>query len=145
MQNDSHIIFADLKYVFLNAADFVEAANRLIRNRRHIHDAQSGLVLSPGEQVDVGELFEVLGRLQRGAVRSSQMKRAKDKARQNGNVLCGNASYGFQIVHDGRGRAHKVPDEKERKLMSDLILWREENNTWPEVDELSKKHRYKNR
>ncbi len=145
MQSDSHIIFADLKLAFLNSSDFIDTAARLIRSRRHIHDASSGLVISPGEQVDVDDLFRVLGRLQDGAVRSAQQKRYKDKARANGHLINGNPSHGFQIVRDNRGRAHKVPDERERQLMSDLIRWREEDNSWPEIEKLARHYRYKNR
>ncbi len=144
MQNVSHVIFADLRYAFLNSSDFIETAARLIRCGRHVHDASSGLVLSPRGDVGVSELFEVLERLQANAVRSAQNKKLKDEARKNGRMLNGTAVYGFKIIRDDKSRPFLVPDWKERKLMSELIRWRDEGFTWAECVTQARVRKFKN-
>ena len=142
--NGDHIIFADLRYVFLNSSDFIETSARLIRCGRHIHCAESGLVLSPNEQVDVSKLFEVLERLQANSVRSAQNKRFKEKAKKNGRMLNGTAVYGFKIIRDEKNRPFMVPDWRERELMSELIRWRDEGDTWSECVTQARVRKFKN-
>jgi hypothetical protein len=144
LYNGDHITFADLRLAFLNSSDFIETAARFIRCGKHIHDASTGLVLSPHEQVDVSKLFEVLGHLQADAVRSAHNKRLKDEARKNGRMLNGTAVYGFKIIRDDKSRPYLVPDWKERKLMSELIRWRDEGVTWKECVTQCRVRKFKN-
>jgi hypothetical protein len=134
------VMFRSLR-VFRSHNDAIEALWLLLARRVTVLFHDSRFAIEP--QSSAADLLRALRGFD-SFDRSCEGERRKALARRRERPLNQFAPHGWQWVRDAQGIAHKVPCERERRIMA-WLLEEKPNCTWEELHALAKQRHIKAR
>lgn len=127
--------------VFRSHNDALESLAFLVSRRATVLLTDSRIAIEPNSPA--AEILRAL-RAFDSLSRSYEAERRKSVARQRERPVNQFAPYGWEWIRGDDGTSHKVPCERERRIM-EWLLMEKPNHTWEELYGLAKQRHFKAR
>jgi len=131
LKEGDYILVPTLESAFVSIENFSDTVTELIERNIFLNVLELGVDFSTELGSVVYDTIETLASFNRRC-RSSITREAMQVIRDGRGPVNKESPMGYMVVR-ADNRSHFVPDQKERKLIAEMIQWRDEGTTWSEI------------